>query len=91
MPKAVLPRSLDSFADQPWLRTQAIGSYPEPAQSFRSRRFISQQRGLGVPLEKFREDATRVIETEQPDAVSRYISHDPPAVAPYRGIPPLVW
>ena len=84
---AVLPRALETFADQPWLRTQALG-YAEPAQRFRSTRFVSQQRGLGNPLEKYREDATRVIETEQPDAVSRHISHEQPPAPTYRGIPP---
>ena len=90
MPGAVLPRALETFADQPWLRTTAIGYHPEPAQRFRSTRFVTQQRGLGAPLEKYREDSTRVNETEQPDAVSRYISHAQASVPAYPGIPPCV-
>lgn len=88
--RAVLPRALETFADQPWLRTSAIGHHPEPAQRFRSTRFVMQQRGLGLPMEKYREDCTRVNETEQPDAVSRHISHTQPPVPAYRGIPPCV-
>ena len=87
---ATLPRALEAFADQPWLRTTAVGFYPEPAQRFRSTRFVSQQRGLGAPLEKYREDSTRVNETEAPDAAARHIAHAAPSPAAYRGIPPCV-
>ena len=89
--RAVLPRTLERFADQPWLRTAATGHHPEPAQRFRSTRFYNQQTFHGTAFEKFTEAKARVSETEQPDAAARIIAEGARAPSPhYRGIPPCV-
>jgi hypothetical protein len=55
---------LDAFADQPWLRTKAIGYRSVPA-AFRAERTRALSKLHGVPFEKYREDATRVNPTEE--------------------------
>ena len=90
--RAVLPRTLERFADQPWLRTAATGHHPEPAQRFRSTRFYNQQTFHGTAGEKYTEGKTRVSDTEQPDAAARIIAEGARAPSPhYRGIPPCVF
>jgi hypothetical protein len=64
MERPVLPSRLDAFADQPWLRTKAIGYRSVPA-AFRAQRTRSLSRLHGVAFEKYLEDSKRVNATEE--------------------------
>jgi hypothetical protein len=64
MERSILPSRLDAFADQPWLRSKAIGYRSVPA-AFRAQRSRSLARLQGAAFEKFREGATRVNPTEE--------------------------
>ena len=86
--RCVFPSALERFADQPWLRTKAVGRHPEPAQQFRSTRFYQQQHNHGIPFEKFTEGQSRVNETDQPDGASLIIAEGIQPPPSYRGIPP---